>query len=62
MQRYTGLEDCRQVYWGMPSEDTPARKQEGRNGQRETLTHNEAATEAAAGMPGAVIALQGVPS
>lgn len=46
----------------MPSEGTPGRRQEGRTGQIEKLTPNEAAAEAPAEAPGAVTALQGCPS
>lgn len=38
----------------MPSDGTPGRSQEGRSGQGESLSCNEAAAKASAGVPGAV--------
>lgn len=48
--KHAELEDYTQVGWGMPSEGTPGRRQEGRTGQREKLTHNEVAAEGPAGL------------
>ena len=55
-------EDYRQVCGGMPSEETPGRKQEGRTGQWEKLSHSEVVAEAPEEVPGAVTVLWGCPS